>query len=74
MRNSFNSSDGFYLFLLLISFAVSLWLGDLLRIKIQASNWNHKLSIFTGAFVEILTMIAGVFIGLLLVKIIAANT
>jgi hypothetical protein len=74
MRNSFNFSDGFYFFLLLISFAGSLYLGDLLRIKIQGSNWNHKLSIFTGAFVEVLTMIAGVMIGFLLVKILATNT
>jgi hypothetical protein len=74
MRNSFNFSDGFYFFLLLISFAGSLYLGDLLRIKIQGSNWDHKLLIFTGAFVEILTMIAGVMIGLLLVKILATNT
>ena len=74
MRNSFNFSDGFYFFLLLISFAGSLYLGDLLRIKIQGSNWDHKLLIFTGAFVEILTMIAGAMIGLLLVKILATNT
>jgi hypothetical protein len=74
MRNSFNFSDGFYFILLLISFAGSLYLGDLLRIKIQGSNWNHKISIFTGAFVEVLTMIAGVFIGCLLVKILATNT
>jgi hypothetical protein len=74
MRNSYNASDGFYMLLLLISFAGSLYLGDLLRIKIQGSNWNHKLSIFAGAFVEILTMIAGVMTGFFLVKIFAANT
>jgi hypothetical protein len=71
MKTSFNFSDGFYFFLLLISFALSLWLGDFLRIKIQAGNWNHKLSIFTGAFVEVLTMIGGILIGFLLIKIIA---
>lgn len=74
MRNSINFSDGLFFFLLLISVAGSLYLGDLLRIKIQGSNWNHKLSIFTGAFVEILTMIAGVFIGFLVIKILATNT
>jgi hypothetical protein len=74
MKTNFNSSDGFYFFLLFISFALSFWLGDFLRIKIQSSNWNHKLSIFTGAFVEVLTMIVGVFIGLLLVKNLATTT
>jgi len=74
MKTSFNSSDGFYFFLLFISFALSFWLGDFLRIKIQSSNWNHKLSIFTGAFVEVLTMIVGLFIGLLLVKILSTTT
>jgi hypothetical protein len=74
MSNGFYFSDGFYLLLLLTSFAGSLYLGDLLRIKIQASNWNHKLSVFIGAFAEILTMIAGVMIGFLLVKILALNT
>jgi hypothetical protein len=74
MKTSNNFSDGFYLFLLLISFVVSLWFGDLLRIKIQASNWNHKLSIFTGTFLEILITIAGVLIGFLLVKILSSNT
>jgi hypothetical protein len=74
MKTSFNSTDGFYFFLLLVPFAVSLWLGDLLRIKIQASNWNHKLSIITGTCVEILVTSAGVLIGILLVKILAANT
>jgi hypothetical protein len=74
MKTSFNSSDGFYFFLLFISFALSFWLGDFLRIKIQSSNWNHKLSIFTGAFVEVLTMIVGLIIGLLLVKILSTTT
>jgi hypothetical protein len=74
MKTSYNSSDGFYFFLLFISIALSFWLGDFLRIKIQSSNWNHKLSIFTGAFVEVLTMIVGVFIGFLLVKILSTTT
>jgi hypothetical protein len=74
MKTNFNSNDGFSFFLLFFSLAASLWLGDFLRIKIQSSNWNHKLSIFTGAFVEILTIIAGVYIGFLLIKILAPNT
>ena len=69
MKTSFNYTDGFCFFLLIISLALSLWLGDFLRIKIQASNWSHKLSILTGTFVEILITIAGVWIGFLLVKI-----
>jgi len=73
MKTNFNSSDGFYFFLLFISFALSFWLGDFLRIKIQSSNWNHKLSIFTGAFVEVLTMIGGIFIGFLLINILATT-
>jgi hypothetical protein len=73
MRNSFSFTDGFYFLLLLISFAVSLWLGDTLRLKIQEGNWNQKLSIFTGAFVEILITGAGVLIGSLLIKILATN-
>jgi len=74
MKTSFNSSDGFYFFLLFISFALSFWLGDFLRIKIQTSNWNHKLSIYIGAFVEVLITIAGVLICFLLLKVFATNT
>lgn len=69
MKTSFNYTDGLYFFLLLISFALSLWLGDLVRIKIESGNWNHKLSIFTGTFAEVLITIGGVFIGLQLIKI-----
>ena len=71
MKTSFDS-DGFYFFLVFFSFAISLWLGDLLRIKIQASNWNHKLSIFIGNFVEVLVTLTGVWIGFFLVKIFAS--
>ena len=74
MKTSYNSTDGFYFFILLISFVLSLWLGDLLRIRIQSTNWNQKLSIFIGTFVEILVTSVGLFIGFLLVKILTTYT
>jgi hypothetical protein len=74
MKTNFNSSDGFYFFLLFISFALSFWLGDFLRIKIQSSNWNHKLSIYTGTFVEVLITIGGVLICFLLINVFATTT
>ena len=74
MKTNYNSTDGLYFFILLISFAMSLWLGDLLRIRIQSTNWNQKLLIFIGTFVEILITSVGVFIGLLLAKILTTNT
>jgi hypothetical protein len=74
MKTNYNYNDGFYFFILIISFAMSLWLGDLLRVKIQSTNWNHKVLIFIGTFVEILITSAGVFIGFLLIKILTTNT
>ena len=74
MKTSYNSTDGFYFFILLISFALSLWFGDLLRIRIQSTKWNQKLSIFIGTFVEILVTSVGLFIGFLLVKILTTYT
>jgi hypothetical protein len=74
MKTNYNSTDGFYFFILLISFAMSLWLGDLIRIRIQSTNWNQKLLIFIGTFVEILITSVGVLIGFLLVKILNTNT
>jgi hypothetical protein len=73
MKTNFNSTDGFYFFVLILSFALSFWFGDFLRMKIQSSNWNHKLSIFTGVVVEVLTMIVGVYLGFVLVKILATT-
>ena len=69
MKTNFSFTDGLYIFLFLGSFALSLWLGDLLKMKILASNCNHKLSVITGTFVEILVTIIGIWIGVLLIKI-----
>jgi len=69
MKTNYNSTDGFYFFILLFSFAISLWLGDHLRIRIQSTNGNKKLLTFVGTFAEILITGAGMFIGFLLAKI-----
>jgi len=74
MKTSYNPDDSLYFILIAISLVISLWLGDLLRIKIQASNMNQKLALFTGVFVEILTTITGLLIGLLLIDILATKT
>ena len=70
-----NPIDGMYFFLLIIPFAVSFWIGDLLRRKILShlvleSHYSQYLSTFVGVFEEILIIITGVSLGLLLIKLI----
>jgi hypothetical protein len=74
MKTSYNPEDGLYIILLIILLAISLWVGDRLRIKIRGSNLNHKLAVFTGVFVEILITITGLVIGFLLIVFLAPNT
>jgi hypothetical protein len=74
MRNSISFADSISFFLILVSIALSLWLGDFLRIKILATNWNHKVSVFVGTFTEIIIAVIGFWIGLQLVKIVFAIT
>ena len=67
--------DGFYILLLLVPLIVSIWLGDYLR-KIVSSRllleqcFNQIASGLLGAFAEILTILTGIIIGLLLVRLV----
>jgi hypothetical protein len=70
-----NTMDGMYLFLLIIPFVISFWIGDLLRRKIYShlvleSYWSQNLSTFVGTLVEILIIITGVSAGFLLIKLV----
>jgi hypothetical protein len=66
MRNSISFADSFSFFLILVSIALSLWFGNFLKIKILASNWNHK--VLAGTLTEIIIAVIGIWTGLQLSK------
>jgi hypothetical protein len=70
-----NTIDGMYFFLLVIPFALSFWIGDLLRKRIEShlvleAYRSQNLSTFVGILVEILIILTGVSIGFLLINLV----
>jgi hypothetical protein len=69
-----NSIDGMYFLFIVIPFALSFWIGDLLRKKlifhlVLESYCSQNFSTFIGIMVEIIIIITGTVAGLFLIKL-----
>lgn len=69
-----NTTDGLYLFLLIVPIIISLWTSGIVRKKIESSLVLHghcNISSCLGISGEILTIITGLITGILLLGLVS---